>query len=226
MKYEDFKNDAGFAITKAGLSSIPIFGAAASEVFSLLVMPPVEQRREKWMLEIGEKLKKLEDSHIINIEKLRENPIFIDVVIQTTQSALKTSTQEKILYYQNILLNSAVNENPDETELRIFLNLIESFTLWHIKILQLFNNPKEWLEVNKIEKPNYFAASLASVVELAFPELKGRNDLYELIWDNLYSSRLHDSGSLGGIVSENALWDSRTTLLGKRFLSFIKDNKI
>ena len=41
--------DAGYALIKAGLASIPIAGAAASELLSLIVASPLERRCETWM---------------------------------------------------------------------------------------------------------------------------------------------------------------------------------
>ena len=85
---KDKTKDITYSITKAGIGSIPIVGAAASELLGLLVTPPLEKRRGKWMLEIGERLKELEENHHIDLEQLSENETFIDIVLQTTQLVL------------------------------------------------------------------------------------------------------------------------------------------
>jgi hypothetical protein len=219
---KDKLKDVGYAITKAGLGSIPIAGAAASELLSLIVASPLEKRRDKWMIEIGERLKKLEDKGTINLESLKDNPSFIDTILQTTQLAIRTSDNEKIGLFQNVLINSALIETPDQAETQIFLNLIETFTTWHIRILKLFDNPPNWLKSNNKTIPNFMGAGLSSILEIAYPELTGRSDFYNLIWDDLHRAGLHNSGSLKTIMSSNGLMANRTTEFGKRFLRFIE----
>ena len=46
-------DDAVRAIVKAGISAIPIAGAPAAEIFSLVVTPPHERRRDEWIESIG-----------------------------------------------------------------------------------------------------------------------------------------------------------------------------
>ncbi len=51
-KYTPPKRDAGdviHAMTRAGLGTIPIAGAAASELLNLIVTPSLEKRRNQWM---------------------------------------------------------------------------------------------------------------------------------------------------------------------------------
>ncbi len=224
MKKERLK-DIGYAATKVGLGSIPIAGAAASELLSFIVASPLENRREKWMTEIGERLMTLEQNGSINFDSLQNNPIFIDAVIQTTQSVIRTNEKEKIKLFQNVLINCALNDIPEQSEIQIFLNLIETFTVWHIKILKLFNNPSNWFEVNKRDIPNFMRAGLSAILELAYPELKGRSEFYNLIWNDLSRAGLHNSDSLQGIISSSGLMANRTTDFGKRFLEFISESE-
>ncbi len=41
--------DVVHAVTKAGLSAIPVAGGPAVELFQFVVQPPLEKRREAWM---------------------------------------------------------------------------------------------------------------------------------------------------------------------------------
>ena len=224
MKREKLK-DIGYAITKAGLSSIPIAGAAASELLSLIVASPLENRRDKWMTEIGDRLIDLENNGKIDFESLQNNPIFIDTVLQTSQLAIRTSEKEKILLFHNVLINCALKDTPEQSEIQIFLNLIETYTVWHIKILKLFDNPTKWFENNSIDVPNFMAAGLSTILELAYPEMKGRNDFYNLIWNDLSRAGLHNSGSLQAVMSSSGLMSNRTTDFVKRFLEFIENKE-
>lgn len=220
------KGDYLIAATRAGLGMIPLAGAATSELLHLIVTPPLEKRRIEWMTEVGERLTKLEEKLSFNLENLRENEIFIDTVLQTTQFAIRTSEKEKIQLYQNALINTALGDTPEKAEIQIFLNLIESFTIWHIKILKLFNDPKDWFEKNNKSIPSFISAGLSSILEEAYPELKNKNDFYNLIWNDLFRAGLHNSGSLQAILSSSGLTTGRTTDLGRRFLNFIENKDL
>jgi hypothetical protein len=222
---KDKKKDVTYSVAKAGIGSIPIIGAAASELFSLIVTPPLEKRRTEWIEDIGIRIKTLEDRDEISVESLRENDTFIDVVLQTTHQALKTSQQEKLDCYKNAIINTAVGEHPEISEIQIFLNLISDYTVWHIKILKLFDNPSDWFESHSIPAPNFMSASLSSIIEIAFPELKRKGDLYDLIWDDLKRAGLHKSGSLRTMMTGSGLMTPRTSFLGKRFLNFISEHE-
>jgi hypothetical protein len=215
--------DIAYSIVKAGLGSVPVAGSFASELFTQLVMPPVEKRRIGWMHDIGERLAKLESQGDIDLSELQEKPEFIDTVIQSTQFALKTSEAEKIEYFRNALLNSALGESPDQSETQIFLNLLDGYTVWHIRLLKLFNNPAHWFKTNNLEVPtNIMGGGLKIVLEIAFPELKGRSDFYNLIWEDLSRAGLHNTSSLGGMMTSGGLMQNRTTDIGRRFLGFIE----
>src|SRR5690242_8282861 len=88
--------DIAYATTKAVLGSVPLVGAAASELLSLIVTPPIEKRREKWMTDIGRDLMELQQNRKVDLTSLVENEQFIDAVLQATSFALKTSENEKI----------------------------------------------------------------------------------------------------------------------------------
>lgn len=222
---KDKKKDIAYSIVKAGVGSVPIVGAAASEILNLLVTPPLEKRRNEWMENIGERIKELENKKGIEIESLQDNDIFLDVVLQTTQQALKTSEQEKLDYYKNAILNTAIGEHPELAEIQIFLNLISEYTVWHIKILKLFDNPTDWFEKNNLSIPNFMSAGLSSILEIAFPELKGRKDFYDLIWDDLHRAGLHKTGGLHAMMTGSGLMVSRTSEFGKKFLDFLSENQ-
>ncbi len=218
----DKAKDIAYSIVKAGLGAVPIAGSAAVELFTHIVTPPIEKRRIAWMHDIGERLEKLEGQGYITLSELKDNPAFIDTVIKTTQYALRTSEAEKIEYFRNALINTAIGESPEQSESQIFLNLLDSYTIWHVRILKLFDNPSHWFETNKIEPlRNVMGGGLKIILEIAFPELKGRTDFCNLIWEDLKRAGLHNSGSLGAMMTGSGLLQNQTTDIGRRFLQFI-----
>ncbi len=60
-------------LVRAGISTIPPFGGAAVEIFSMLVTPSLEKRRQKWMEEIADRIQALEKDKSIKIDELRKN---------------------------------------------------------------------------------------------------------------------------------------------------------
>ncbi|MFR3216427.1 MAG: hypothetical protein ACLTWE_08045 [Dysgonomonas mossii] len=215
------KGDIAHSAIKAGLGSLPVIGSAASELFGLLITPPLEKRRINWMNDVAEKIKELESKGEINYEELQNNELFLDVVLQATSLALKTSEKEKIQAFKNVILNSALGELTDETKIKIFLNQIDNFTTWHIKILHFIDDPQEWFTNAGIRPKEYMAGSLHSVIIDAFPELSNQDALLDIIWNDLSTAGFHRTGSLKTMMSSSGLYVSRTTDLGKEFLSFI-----
>lgn len=216
----DKKKDIEYSIAKAGIGSLPIFGAAASELLQLLITPPLEKRRTEWMKNIGERIIQLENNKILDVTALQDNGIFIDVVLQTTHQALKTNEKEKLDYYKNAIINTALGEHPELSEIQIFLNLISDFTVWHVKILKFLDHPKDWFEKNDKSIPDK-SLSFLNTLEIAYPDLIGRQEFNRFIWEDLqrasfiYKTRRIDFHcGVFGITSQ----------FGKKFLKFIYED--
>ena len=118
--------DTIHAMARAGLGAIPYVGTAASELLNAIVTPPLERRRNEWMKQIGEALRKLEKQMGVVLESLQEKDEFIDIAIEATQIAIKTSNREKKEALKNAILNSALPSPPEESLQKLFLNLIDT----------------------------------------------------------------------------------------------------
>ncbi len=218
------KEDILYAGIKAGLGSIPVLGSAATELFGLIVTPPLDKRRQNWMNDIAERLKLLEKSNQVDFQSLAQNEQFIDTIIQATSIAIKTSEEEKLSALKNAVVNIALNETVEKTKSQIFLNLIDSFTVWHLTILTFFDNPKTWFDKNGQTPPNLTMGSMFSVLKSAFPSLSNQEELVDLIWNDLLNAALHSTNGLKTIMSGNELLAERTTRLGKEFIQFISES--
>lgn len=211
------------SLVKGGLGTIPVIGSLAAEVFGLVVTPPLEKRRAEWMNEVSEKLKCLEDNKVISLMELQNNEQFVDVVLQATTYALKTSEKEKIKAFQNAIINTALGEFSDKTLTQIFLNQLDSFTPWHITILKFIDNPKIWFQKANRTPPSYVSGSISNVLFEAYPELKDQNDILRIIWKDLNDSGLQRLSDYSSIMSGDGILNSQTTNLGKKFLEFISN---
>lgn len=217
------QQDVGHSIIKGGLGAIPLVGSLAAEIFGLVVTPPLDKRRAEWMNEVAEKLNELEDKGSIDLNELRDNEQFIDIMLQATTYALKTSEKKKIECFRNAVLNTATGDSPDKTKSQIFLNQIDKFTAWHIIILEFIDSPRNWFKKMEKTPPNYMGGSIHSVILETFPEMKNQDELLDIIWEDLKLTGFHKTSGLKTMMTGDGVLSARTTSLGKEFLGFIMD---
>lgn len=135
--------------------------------------------------------------------------------------ALRNHQEEKLAALRNAIVNSALPNAPDESLQQIFLNLVDTFTVWHLALLKLFQGPEKWAEENNHKFPNLSAGGLSTIVESAFPQLRGQRAFYDIVWRDLYSSGLVTTDGLHVTMSGHGLMQKRTTEMGDKFLKFI-----
>ena len=214
--------DAAHTVVKAGLSAIPVVGGPAAELFSAIVIPPLSKRRDEWVVSIAEELKGLEKRvEGFKLKELSENETFITTVTHATQAAIRNHQEEKLEALRNAVLNSALPNPPDEDLQLMFLSFIDVLTSWHLRILKFLDDPRKWGEDNKITYPDWPMGAPATVLEHAFPKLVERKDFYHQVTKDLFSRGLLNIESLGGTMTVQGMFASRTTNLGKQFLEFI-----
>lgn len=217
--------DLAYVSAKVIFSKIPLVGAPAAELLSLIVTPPLEKRRTEWLENVGAKLKELEDKKSISLDDLRDNEAFIDMVLQATQVALRTSQREKRDALKNAVMNAAQSDSPEVTLQQIFIHYVDTFTVWHIKLLELFGDPPSWFMRNDRKFPNMQMGGLSHILEYAYPDLKGKRELYDQIWKDLYTRGLVSTDSLHITISESGLKAKRLTEMGQQFMSFISESE-
>ena len=219
---EKSAGDVVHAVARAGLGTIPVVGAAATELLTVIITPPLEKRRSEWMAEIGDALRKLEEQMGVVLESLQTNDQFVDVAVAASQIALRTSNKEKREALKNAILNSALPNAPEESLQKMFLSFIDTLTVWHLKLLDLFNDPPTYIQKHNLR----FGVSMgvmSHLIESAFPELKGKRDLYDLIWKDLFSRALVTTDGLHTMMTGSGIVAKRTTEIGRLFLDYIKD---
>lgn len=219
------KGDSAHLTARAAISSIPFVGGAALEFFNALVSPSLEKRRQRWMEEIADALRKLEAQKGVSLDQLRDNQQFVTIVMQASQAAIRNHQEEKLQALRNAILNSAL-PNPLEESLQImFLNFIDAFTVWHIKILYLFQDPTRWAKEHNHKLPDYSSGALSHILEAAFPELENRREFYDQVWRDLVARGLVTTDSLHGMMTGSGLMAQRTSEIGNQFLRFISEPK-
>lgn len=208
------KGDLLHVAVKAGLSAIPVLGGPATELFQLVIQPPLERRRAEWMTAIGEKLKELEENGV-KLEQLAENEDFITAAMHASNIALRTHQQEKLDALRNAVLNVAVGQAPDDALQHMFFRWIDSLSPLHLRMLKFFQAPTP--------PPGLSMGGLSSVLEHSMPELRGQRHIYDQVWKDLYTSGLVNTDGLHVTMSGSGLAQRRTSELGDAFIKFISD---
>ena len=216
--------DRAHTLVRAGLGSVPVVGAAAAELFQMVITPSLEKRRAEWMNSVADELKTLEDKGRIRVEDLASNDVFIDTMLHASQSALRNSQEEKRRALRNAVLNSALPAPPDESRQQMFVEWIESLTVWHLRIFVLLANPIQWFKDHQRQPPqNYITSSLSGLLTCAYPELNNQRRLYDQIAKDLYNRSLIGTDDFHVMLSGSGALEHRATDLGKQFLAFISN---
>jgi hypothetical protein len=210
--------------TRAALAAIPFVGGSITEVLSLVLAPAVARRRDTWLKELADGLEDAERKiDGFTIESITQDEAFVSAVIEATRSAISTHKDEKRDALRNGLLNIALHRSTDEDQQQIFLRYIDELTVWHLRILQLFQNPPLHLASKGI-KTAYYMGGSSQVLEDVYPELQGKREFYDQVVADLNSRGLFNSPSfLHAMMSAQGMVEKRTTPLADAFLAFIAD---
>jgi len=205
--------DLAHTAAKTAIATIPVIGGIAAELFQQVVTPPLDRRRQAWMEEIAEGLEKLEENERIQIKELSNNDQFVSSLMQASQIAMRTHNEEKRTALRNAALNASLPTAPEDAIQQMFLNFIDFFTEWHLRILKLVQAPPKL--------PGVTMGGMELILAKGYPELKGRQVFCDQIWRDLWSRGLVSSDSLRGMTSVHGLEAKRTTEFGDKFLEFI-----
>lgn len=183
--------------SQLGASFLPAselqFGAnvLASVLFALL-RNPMEERRNEWIEQIEADVYKLNQRYD-NLEKcIRDNENVLSTVIMASQLAMKTCNKEKLQALRNIIMNTIMQPDYEEYKLQMFLNMIEKFTEWHIRLLDYFSRPEELQKEHKIViKSGQFNSQPAMQVFWSlYPKMKTQKEYIKVIMENLFTDGL------------------------------------
>jgi hypothetical protein len=215
--------DKTHAIVKGVISSVPGIGGVAAELFALVISPPLEKRRDTWMNQVVDALNKLNARKGITLEDLTTNEQFQTTLIQATHAAMRHHQHEKLEALKNAILNSALPSAPEDSLQQMYLNLVESLTVWHLRLLILFQNPPVWFERTNKSFPQISMGGLSTVLTTAYPELQNRREFYDQLFKDLHGRGLVNTGGLHTTMSGTGLREKRTTSMGDEFLIFISN---
>ncbi|MBN1517714.1 hypothetical protein JXA32_14215 [Candidatus Sumerlaeota bacterium] len=207
--------DKAHAIVRSVIGALG--GQAAIELFTALITPPIEKRRNEWMQNVGDMLKKLEEEKKVDLDELRQNEEFIDLLMNASQAAIRTSNQKKREALRNAIENAALNQTPDEALQQMFIRWIDELTEWHLQLLNLLHDPQSPHEIHR-----QVGCALSAIVGMKCPDLKDRKSFYDQLARDLYQRGLSDTDDMDAQMTGSRVLASHTTDMGKQFLRFIE----
>ena len=119
-------------------------------------------------------------------------------------------------------MNAELQNESEESIQQQFINQVDTFTVWHIRLLDIFKDPSGWFERNGVTSPNFsFSSSLEQLLVVAWPELQDRYDFLNVIVQELEAKGLYSGGGLRTMMTGRGAFGKRTTKMGDSFLDFI-----
>lgn len=197
---------------KTVLSAIPVGGALITAVYDAVKGNVLSRRQEEWKKVLEERLSNLEDT----LDNIGNNELFTTALIKTTEIAMRTAKEEKRLYLANAVVNTT-SLDLNEEKLIVFLDLLDKYTISHIKIINFFFKPSRF---EGVSSSSYMMGSPKTPLFDIYPELD--NDLFNKIYNDLYTDGMVNTKDLNCTMTGAGIIAKRTTPLGDEFLDFIK----
>ena len=214
-------DDAIRTAIKATVAAIPVVGGSAAEILEAVIASPLQKRRDEWCEVVASAIRRLQSEHGIRVEELRDNPVFVDCVLQASQIAVRNSQSEKRDALRNAVLNAGLPHSPEESIQQVFLGYVDAFTVWHLRLLALFDDPPAWFAAQGRSSPDFHSGSLSAVIRNAFPELGEPREFTDQVWRDLYSRGLVNTENLHTMMTGSGCLSRRTTDSGRRFVQFV-----
>ena len=211
MSVKEIALDTLEVVGKTALSAIPIGGALATSVYDTVKSNCLSKRQEKWRKALEERLTNLEN----NLEDIGNNELFTTALVKATELAMRTAKEEKITYIANSVVNS-LNPDLNEEKLIVFLDLLDKYTVSHIKIIYFFFDPKRFEGVNSNA---YMMGSPSTPLFSVYPELD--NELFKKIYGDLYTDGMVTLENLNISMTGSGMVAKRTTPIADEFLRFV-----
>ncbi len=207
--------------TRIALGLFPVVGGAMVEIFGSVVESPLTKRRWETMAQVGEVINELLEKKVVTEEGLQQNEAFVSTVAEVCAISLRNHQQEKLDALKNAVRNSALPSCPSDDYRQMFLNFVDVCTVTHIRLLQLFNDPKGWFANKGTILPNWSMGGLSSVIDLGLPDLVGHNEIRDSIWKDLYQRGLVTTDGLNTTMSGDGMLSKRTSPLGVKLITFL-----
>ncbi|NBC04556.1 MAG: hypothetical protein GVY20_12735 [Bacteroidetes bacterium] len=227
QKREIERNEAKHKAWKLKSSLVP-GGAKAYDLFTVMVQPFYEKRKDEWIHLLMNDLARREEGGLISLEALSKNEEFITIVTKATLLAQQNHQKEKLEALRNLVLNVATKLQKESIEYDLttyFLSILDRITPIHIALLNTFHDPDKVIEERKVDLSSIHDCSQKRVFLKIYPELRKKAELIDLYWDELASFGLVTKDSIRDLSSIGGSLNELSTKLGGQFLEMIKNQE-
>jgi hypothetical protein len=139
---EESAGDIAQALAKGLIGAVPIAGSTLAETFGLLLAPPFQKRLHDFLEQVAERI----NEHEVRLEDAISSEEFVSAVRTAAETVLKTHDNLKREMLVNAVSSIGVGaDNLSDNVHQIYLRLIDRLTPLHLKLLVLFQNPREYL---------------------------------------------------------------------------------
>lgn len=220
------KWDYVHSVSKAAVSMIPFAGGPLVELFQVVVQPPVQKRLIAWTEGVEQALRKLEEQGF-DVDSLGENEAFLSVVMQATVAAVKTHEKLKLEALKNAVVNTATDQDMEDTYRHIFISFVDELTESHIVVLAWARN-RPYPNPGKNPNSLRFGMSLGQLLALDVASMAGKKELCEVIWARLSGMKLvlENVPTLDCMITSVGDPNSLLSPLGQKFLRFISEARV
>lgn len=205
-----------------GLGDIafPGFGYLLQLGVDKLAGDPLQERRVRWLVSVGEGLRELQGRFEgFDPSALNENEEFLSAVYDATEASMKTHKEFKREALKNTVLNAAVNFTIDDALRGRFMSCIDHFTEKHVRILNVLHDPSRFPAC--ADMASRMMGAQMHIIRAEIPDSEIDETVFSIIIDDLSRERMIE-GSLNTMVSGSSLLVKRSTPVGDAFLRFIR----
>ena len=204
-------------IIKAGLATAPFCGGIAS-LMSDYIPSSKFQRLEQFAEKIAQDLNKLQNQ--VDETKLQTDE-FAYIFENCFRGVADNYQKEKIDAFRGILINSAIGSHLSEDEKQYFLNLINTLSVLHVRMLKFMARPIDYLNESNIPQEK-IRGGFSDFFPIAIPGIN--IEVIQSAFGDLYRYGLisTDKTIFNTMTSGQGLHllGNRVSPLGKNFIDF------
>jgi hypothetical protein len=218
--------DRAHALVRGAVSGIPIAGGVLAEVFGMILVAPLERRCERWMQDVADRLKALEERDPARFSALPNDDTFTTVLLQATQASSRAHTEEKRVLLRNAVMRSAGGVDL-EADLQVtFVRYLDELLPSHVALLSaVSSNERDVAYVKSWEDLYSKVASDVggSLTRERFRLLMGDLNTRVLLRVNDLLEEFPELGQGPTILTTEESGNAmvRVTTLGRQFLAFV-----
>jgi hypothetical protein len=208
-------------ILKSALGAIPGVGSAFVELIDAKVPSSTIDRIAGEFAKLQSEASQLRDR--ISSEYIKTDQaafIFLDML----EHVRDDYQAEKLDAYRAIFLNSIIDMNASQELKELYLNILDGFTVTHIKMLRFLSNPDAFYRQQNIHQGTQNQGSYMQGLREAFPEYS--EDQLRVVWADLRNKGFvgTEASSLTSIISGSASDQlaANLTPFGRGFITFIR----